>query len=364
MKNVNITGSLARETDSFRGHKVPVINPDNLIVILVTELPQLFKDLVSSLGFEVSSWPEQLQISYGRGKRSLINIKFVSFDTKSGKYRLFGKIRSNSTGDSRNIDNPFHFSLAFTKDSQTKIVSLSECAREIQSILQDYDTTQALKEEIEKLCDVWIAIGDFPRNIDFDKSIEEQPFVQYHLPYWYVHKPITQTVSDIIHERLKQNIEKKLKPFIQEGKAIWVRDKFSSKGYIDITKISQPLSCDPGIRYGIEIGCPVWSDVVLWKNNEDMKILLRLLFRVCRESYATIRTEILTSSLRIIRQLRESLKDWYCEPSVYNPRIEESFSFDKNVSQLSINDIVEEITNAAYDVVTGKTVFYEAERQQ
>lgn len=361
MKNVNITGSLARETDSFRGHKVPVINPDNLIVILVTELPQLFKDLVSSLGFEVSSWPEQLQISYRRGKRSLINIKFVSFDTKSGKYRLFGKIRSNSTGDSRNIDNPFYYSLAFTKDSQTKIVSLSECAREIQSILQDYDTTQALKEEIAKLCDVWIVIGDFPRNIDFNKSIEEQPFVQYPLPWWYVHKPITSTVIGIIHERLKQNIEKKLGPTVKEGKAIWVRDKIEVNGILQMT---EPLSCAPEIEYGIEIGSPFWTDVVLWTNNEDMKILYRLRFKVSRKSYATFSTDIFTSDVRIIRHLKGTLKEWHYEPSFLEPRGEWAFYFDKDVSQLSINDIVEEITNAVYDVVTGKTVYYEAERQQ
>ena len=348
---LNIQG-LGIKSVNLYDYKEPLLYPDSLLKIIITNYPYVFRNIIKSYGFNVDSWPTDLRFSVEDKSNSLLTI--ICPTVAQGGKKVNKLIKEEITNNKGPI-------LIISKDSEKAStvengnlivsVSMTHFATEIIHRLETCNISEPKKENLKKLCNSWIVLGEFPKNLDFNKTIEQQDIVQFPFP-WMVVTKFTGTVYDLVQKRLQQLIVEKLTPEIKSGNMIWVKDKFFHK---DMIRHSEPLACDASIQYGLEMGKPFWN-VMLWKNNEDFKIFYRLFYKVALKSYATIRTEILTSKRRIINSLEEILKDWIFEPSVYK-HFETSINIDKNVSKLTINQTLELMVDDIYNVVTGKTKY-------
>ena len=350
---LNIQG-LGIKSVNLYDYKEPLLYPDSLLKIIITNYPYVFRNIIKSYGFNVDSWPTDLSFSVEDKSNSLLTIICPTV-AQGGK--KVNKLLKETVAKNKGLI------LIIRKDSDEKSftpqiinnsivnVSMVAFAKDVLQGLDKCEIPVPKKNNIQKLCESWIVLGEFPKNLDFNKTIEQQDIVQFPFP-WMVVTKFTGTVYDLVQKRLQQLIVEKLTPEIKSGNMIWVKDKFFHK---DMIRHSEPLACDASIQYGLEMGKPFWN-VMLWKNNEDFKIFYRLFYKVALTSYATIRTEILTSKRRIINRLEEILKEWIFEPSFYE-HFETSINIDKDVSKLTINQTLESMVDDIYNVVTGKTKY-------
>lgn len=257
---LNIQG-LGIKSDNLYDYKETLLYPASLLKIIITNYPYVFRNIIKSYGFNVDSWPTDLRFSVEDKSNFLLTI--ICPTVAQGGKKVNKLIKEEVTNNKGSI-------LIISKDSEKAStvekgylivsVSMTHFATEIIHRLETCNISEPKKENLKKLCNSWIVLGKFPKNLDFNKPIEQQDFVQFPYP-WNIVSKLSGTVYDRIQSRLHFLIKEKIEAEINSGKIVWIKDKFMSH---NVDKISQPLSCGSKIQYGVEIGKPFWN-IILWK---------------------------------------------------------------------------------------------------